>query len=219
MDKRFIAILVVLVLGLGAIFVFGKNSDKATNNNQTSGTVSSHTIAATGPENTNNKKVTLLVYGDFQCPVCSQYSNIEKQLIQKFQNEMNFTFRHFPLDSIHQNARAASRAAEAAGLQGKFFEMHDLLYQNQSSWSSTSDPLVIFTSYAEQLGLDSNKFKTDFASEAVNNTINADLNEGNGKGVSGTPTYFLNGKKLDNKDLGSYEDFEKIIQAEIDKNK
>lgn len=216
MDKRFIAILAVLVLGLGAIFIIGKNTDKSNTSNQNGGTVSSHTIQATSTD-PNAKKVALLVYGDFQCPICSQYYNIEKQLLQKYPNNIDFTFRHFPLDSIHQNARAASRAAEAAGLQGKFFEMHDLLYQNQSAWSTASDPLTIYTSYAEQLGLDTNKFKTDFASETVNNTINADLNEGNSKNVSGTPTYFINGREINIKELGSYENFEKIIQAELNK--
>lgn len=210
MDKRFIVILGVLVIGLGAIFVFGNKSDTA-KTTATNAAVSNHI------KGSPDSKVNLLAYGDFQCPVCSQYFQIEQQLIQKFGNDMSFTFRHFPLDNIHPNARAASRAAETAGLQGKFFEMHDLLYQNQSAWSSASDPLVVFTSYAEQLGLDVDKFKTEFASEAVNNTINADLNEGNGKGVAGTPTYFINGREINIKDLGSYENFEKIIQAELDK--
>lgn len=213
MDKRFIAILAVLVLGLGAIFIIGKNNNSTANTQSTTGTVSNHTIGAT------DKKVNLLVYGDFQCPICVEYYKVEKQIMQKYQNDISFTFRHFPIDSIHQNARAAARAAEAAGLQGKFFEMHDMIYQNQSAWSTASDPLIIFSSYATSLGLDENKFKTDFASEVVNNTINADLKEGNSKGVSGTPTYFLNGKQLDNKDLGTVDSFSAIIQEAIDANK
>lgn len=210
MDKRFIIILIVVVLGLGGIFFIGKHkSNSSSTTNNTVGTTSSHTKGG------NAKNVSLLVYGDFQCPVCGQFYPIEKQVLTTYQDDISFTFRHFPLDSIHPNARAGSRAAEAAGKQGKFFEMHDLLYENQSAWTSSSNPLSIFTNYATQLGLNIEQFKTDFASETVNNTINADLKEGNDKGVSGTPTYYLNGKKLDNGDINTYEKFSAVIAEAI----
>ena len=90
--------------------------------------------------------------------------------------------------------------------------MHDLLYQNQNIWADSANPKTTFESYAEQLGLDMNKFKADYESQAVNATINADKNEGTGKGVQGTPTYFINGNKLDNKDLSSVDDFSKAIE-------
>lgn len=216
MDKRFIVILVVVVLGLAGIFFIGKNKSSSTNSNSGSTTVGSTSNHTTG--NTASK-VNLTVYGDFQCPVCGQFYPVEKKVVDSFSKDISFTFMHLPLETIHPNARAAARAAEAAGLQGKFFEMHDLLYINQSAWSSSSDPLTIFTSYATQLGLDTAKFKSDFASETVNSTINADLKSGNSKGVTGTPTYYLNGKKLENADIGTYDKFSAIIQAEIDKNK
>ena len=209
MDKRFIIILAVVVLGLAGIFFIGKSKSTTNNNTGSVGTTSNHT------KGSNAKNVNLLVYGDFQCPVCGQFYPVEKKIINTYQNDILFTFRHFPLDSIHPNARAASRAAEAAGLQGKFFEMHDLLYENQSAWSSSTNPLNTFTSYAQQLGLDVDKFKVDFTSEVVNSTINADLKEGNQKGVTGTPTYYLNGKKLENGDIGSYEKFATIIEQAI----
>ncbi len=133
------------------------------------------------------------MYGDFQCPACAQIFPVEKQVVTNFNDQIKFTFRHFPLESIHPNARAASRAAEAAGLQGKFFEMHDALYESQNAWSSLSNPLDEFVSMAQKIGLDTEKFKTDYATELVNATINADLKEGNSKNVSGTPSYFVNG--------------------------
>lgn len=215
MDKRFIIILLVVVLGLGGIFVVGKNkSDSAnTSANSTVGTTSNHV------QGENAKNVNLVVFGDFQCPVCSEYYKLEKQIVQDYGKDISFRFMHFPLDSIHPNARAASRAAEASGLQGKFFEMHDILYENQSTWSAASDSLSIFTSYAKGIGLDVEKFKSDFATETVNSTINADLKEGNSKGVSGTPTYFLNGKKLDNGDINTYAGFSAKIQEAIDNSK
>lgn len=210
MDKRFVTILLVVVVILGGIFFIGRNKSSDSTNTGTTGTISNHTTGQ------NAKNVSLVVYGDFQCPVCGQFFPIEKQVVDTFSKDISFQFIHFPLDSIHPNARAASRAAEAAGLQGKFFEMHDVLYQNQSAWNTASDPLAVFTSYATSLGLDAAKFKTDFASESVNGTINADLKLGNGKGVTGTPTYYLNGTKLDNGDINTYDKFAAKVQEAID---
>jgi protein-disulfide isomerase len=215
MDKRFIVILVVVVLGLGGIFILGKNKSSSSTNSSSSstGVVSNHTRGE------NAKNVTLTVYGDFQCPVCGQFYPIEKQVVDTYQKDISFRFMHFPLESIHPNARAAARAAEAAGLQGKFFEMHDLLYVNQAAWSSSTDAYPVFESFAKQIGLDTTKFKTDFASETVNGTINADLKDGNGKSVSGTPTYYLNGEKLNNGDISTYEKFAAKVQDAINKSK
>lgn len=215
MDRRFIVILVVVILGLGGIFLIGKSksNSSSTGSNSSVGAISNHTTGS------NAKNVTLTVYGDFQCPVCGEFYPIEKKVVDTYKNDIQFRFLHFPLESIHPNARAASRAAEAAGLQGKFFEMHDLLYTNQSAWSSLSDPFTVFSSYASQLGLDVAKFKTDFASEVVNSTINADLKDGNGKGVTGTPTYYLNGTKLSNGDINTYDKFAAKVQEAINASK
>lgn len=211
MDRRFIVILLVAIIGLGGLFVLGKNSDgtSGSNNTTTTGTVSNHT------KGNNAKNVTLTVYGDFECPACAQFFPIEKQVVDTYANDITFRFAHFPIDSIHQNARAAARAAEAAGLQGKFFEMHDWLYEQQSVWVRSSDPLTAFSNYAQQLGLDVAKFKTDFASETVNATINADRDEGTKLKVSGTPTYFLNGTQLKNDEISSVEAFSAKIDAAI----
>lgn len=215
MDKKFLIILAVIVVGLFGLFFFTRdnkptNSQSSNTNNKSA--VSQHSKGG------NATNVELFVYGDFQCPVYAQYYPIENAVINKFQNDIKFTFRHFPLDTIHPNARAAHRSAEAAGLQGKFFEMYDLLYQNHDQWASSKDPKSLFESYAKQLGLDINKFNNDFASEQVNNTINADIAEGTSKKVEGTPTFFLNGIKIDNSQIKTVEDFTKVIQTEIDKN-
>ena len=211
MDRRFLIIMGIIVVAFLGIFFFG-NAKKDTNANESVGSVSNHSIGG------NAKNVELLVYGDFECPACGQFFTIEKQVIDTYQNDIKFTFRHFPIDTIHPNARAAARAAEAAGAQGKFFEMHDLLYQTQSQWTSqvTTNPQSIFEDYAKQLGLDIDKFKTDYAAESTNSTINADKNEGNSKDVSGTPTYYINGQKVDNSQLTTVEGFSKVIQDAID---
>jgi protein-disulfide isomerase len=208
MDKRFIVILVILVIGLGGLFLFTRNKATAPGTTTTA-SVSNHTKGG------NAKNVSLVVYGDFECSACERFFPIEKQVIDKYINDISFTFRHFPIDTIHQNARAASRAAEAAGKQGKFFEMHDLLYQNQSSWLGLSDPLPAFINLANSLKLNTDQFKTDYASVAVNSTINADKKEGESKKVGGTPTYFLNGQELKLEDIQTVDQFSAKIDAAI----
>jgi protein-disulfide isomerase len=145
-----------------------------------------------------NSGVVFVEYGDFQCPACGAYHPILKEAKAKYAGVVTFQFRHFPLESLHKNARAASRAAEAAGNQGKFWEMHDALFENQQAWQDTTDPVSLFESYAEQVGVsDLAKFSEDYKSSAVNDVINADLAEGRALGATATPTFVLNGKKLD----------------------
>lgn len=208
MDKRFLIVLTILILGLGGLFVFTRDKANAPGSDSIVG-ASNHVRDA------NASGVNLLVYGDFQCPVCRPFYYIERQVLDKYPGQVKLTFRHFPLDSIHSNARAASRAAEAAGLQGKFFEMHDMLYENQDDWATLGSPQPAFDQYATALGLDIAKFKDDFASKTVNDTINADKKDGEDRGVDGTPTYFLNGEKLNNSDIGTVEAFSAKIEAAL----
>lgn len=206
MDKRFGIIVISVIAVIFGIFYFtkGKSSNSA-GSTQTTGTVSNHTKGTS--------KVQLVEYGDFQCPACGQFYPLVDEILKKYGDKISFTFRHNPLDTIHRNARAAHRAGEAAGIQGKFFEMYDQLYKNQGSWSEISNPVPVFESYATSLGLNLDKFKTDFASQAVNDTINADLAEGKSKySVDSTPTFVLNGQVLKNSDIGSVE----LFSAKLD---
>lgn len=204
MDKRFLIIMVVIVLAFVGIFVVSSNkSDQST----ASGTPSNHI------KGENSKGVELLAFGDFQCPHCADFFPIEQQVVNKYIKEISFQFRHFPLNFPH--SYSTSRAAEAAGMQGKFFEMHDLLYINQKQWTNLSTPQSVFEQYAQQLNLDMQKYKTDFEAVGTNSTINADRKVGTDKGVTGTPTYFLNGKKLELSDIDSVEKFSKKIDEAI----
>lgn len=162
----------------------------------------------------NSKGVVLVEYGDFQCPACGAYFPIVKEVVEKYKNDIQFQFRNFPLQQIHPNARAAARTAEAAGKQNKYWEMHDLLYEQQKTWEQSTAVNTIFEGYAKQLGLDVAKFKTDFASSAVNETINADLAEGQRLGVNSTPTFFLQGKKIEDSPR-DVEGFSKLIDQAI----
>ncbi len=193
------------MVGLGLIFWL------AGNNSSSGDAQPSNHIFGKGTKN-----VTLVEYGDFQCPICGSYFPIVKQVKEDFKNDIHFQFRSFPLPQ-HQNAFAAHRAAEAASLQGKFWEMHDLLYANQQSWSSISDSYSVFEAYAKSLGLDITKFKQDFDSSAVNAVINADQKAGVDLGVDGTPTFFLDGKKMDPRPT-SVKEFEAAIKQAIAAN-
>ncbi len=120
-----------------------------------------------------------------------------------------------PLTQIHLNAQAASRAAEAASNQNKFWEMHDLLYANQTEWAQSANVAPLFESYATQLSLDIARFRSDYTSSATNAAINADVATGQQKKVTGTPTFFLNGKQIDNTSVSTPEKFEAVIDAAI----
>lgn len=139
---------------------------------------------------------TLIEYGDFQCPACGAYFPLVKQLVEQNPESLRVVYRHFPLVNIHPNALPAARATEAAGLQGKFWEMHDLLFANQSEWSDLDNAQDKFIDYAGEIGLDTEQFKADMASSAVQDAINADLVTGNAAGVNSTPTFVLNGQAI-----------------------
>lgn len=140
-------------------------------------------------------KVTLVEFGDYECPACGASEPVIKKIIDTYAKNpnFNFVFRNFPLTSIHANALVSAEAAEAAGAQGKYFQMNELLYINQSQWSESKAPLDIFVSYAQQLNLDVNKFKQDVQSNKYANKINADSDDGNAIGINATPTFYLDG--------------------------
>lgn len=207
MDKRFFLVLGIILVILGGLLVFTRNEADAPG--------SGDVVASNHRKGGNSANVELVVYGDFECSACVLFFPVEKQVVEIYLDKISFVFKHFVLDNMHPNARAAARAAEAAGMQNKFFEMHDMLYENQESWLSSQQPLQVFESFANLLKLDVEKFKTDFASEQVNKTINADYKEGLSKNVAGTPTYFLNGTELDNADLQTVEQFSLKIEEAI----
>lgn len=212
MDKRFLLILAALVIIFGGIFFFTKSKSTApgTNGNNSADGGSSNIVGA------NTEQVTLVEFGDFQCPACAQYYPIMKQVKAKYGDQIAFQFRHFPLVQIHPNAMVAARAAQAAANQDKFWEMHDLLYENQTSWGQSSNPTAFFEQYAAQLGLNVETFKQDMNSAATLAVINADVAQGQSFGATGTPTFVLNGKKIESPNTA--EGFFKLIDEAIAQN-
>jgi protein-disulfide isomerase len=214
MDKRFWAVIAAIaVIFVGIIWANGRQA-KAPDSGNASAT--SHITGNTA------SSVKLVEYGDFQCPVCGLYEPTIEQVIQKYQADISFQFRNFPLQQVHQNAFAAARAAEAADKQGKYWEMHNKLYSIQNEWSTAADPLKYFAGYAKGLGMNEQQFRSDWASKQVNDSINADIKVGNGLKINGTPTFFLDDKKIELGDLvdpttntPTLEKFSAIIDAAI----
>lgn len=166
-----------------------------------------------------NKKTILVEYSDLQCPACKMFHDVIKEQIESdktIKDNVTFVYRHFPLDNAHPHARAAAYAAEAAHNQGKFFEMVDKLFATQETWAKEGNPQELFISYAKELKLDEAKFKEDMNSEAVKKRVQDDVVSGNKVDVQGTPSFYLDGKKVVN--INSFEDFKKLLQDTV-KNK
>lgn len=165
----------------------------------------------------NNSKVVLVEYSDFQCPACRIFYLVLGQISKDYGDRIQLVFRHFPLN-YHANAALAAQAAEAAGKQGKFWEMYNMLFGNQDAWAtqSSADAGKTFMFYAQSLGLILDQFKTDLNSAAIKAKVKNDYEGGIKSGVDATPTFFLNGKKLP--PPTSYEEFENIIVQAINAN-
>jgi protein-disulfide isomerase len=186
MSKRFWILIIIIVLGFGAAIFFSNSNKPASNVKPT------ENIEGQGKDG-----VTLLEYGDFECPYCEEYYPIVKQVAAQYNTQIFFQFRNLPLTQIHPNAFSGARAAEAAAVQNQFWQMHDLLYDNQDQWVNSSNPQTYFDVYAKQLGLNVNEFNTDFSSTKVDDLINADINAFGKTGEpEATPTFFLDGKYI-----------------------
>lgn len=182
-----------------------------------SGNISDHV------EGNKNAKVVLIEYGDFQCPGCGKAHPIVKSVLEKYDDNVAFVFRNFPLTSIHPNARAAAAAAEAAGLEGgkeKYWQMHDKLYENQQEWqdASTSERSDFFANYAQAIGINKTKFETTLSelSSRINQKISFDQELGRKLNITGTPTFYLNGTQMTSEQIGSEDAFAAAVKAELE---
>jgi protein-disulfide isomerase len=158
--------------------------------------------------------VILEEFGDFECPPCGLLHPVLQTMEKEFGPRMRIIFREFPLVPAHVHALAAARSAEAAGLQGKFWEMHDLLYENQKTWHDAFDARPIFESYATKIGLNMEKFRSDSSGEVVAQRIFLDGKRGHALGVTGTPTVFLNGREVPFESLAP-DKLRALIQAQL----
>lgn len=208
-------IIVIAAIGgavAGATYLARTSPNDSSNDSNTA--LASNLSSSDWVRGNPSSKVTLIEYGDFQCPACAQYHPLVKALKDEFGEQVAFGFRHFPLSQSHPNARSAARAAEAAGAQGKFWEMHDLLFERQTEWAPKPSPQGTFISYANELGLNIDQFETDMDRDDIDDKITSHYQAGIASKVNATPTFFLNGAKLENQK--SYDDFRRLLSQAVE---
>lgn len=200
-----ISVIVVVLFG-GAILLSEQEKEQSNEENNIGVEVVAHVKG--NPDAT----VTLVEYSDLQCPACRDFVPTVEEVLDLFGDDISFEYKHFPLP-FHANAVSAAVAAEAAGQQGKFFEYHDLLFANQEEWGSVAVAANFFIGYAEELGLEMETFKRHMNSSVLRDKVNTDLAEGRALGVQATPTFFLDGEKLDSQTFGTYQRFIEMVGA------
>ncbi len=166
----------------------------------------------TGPADSKN---VLIEYGDFQCPACAAYHPVVKKIAAENAGTLKFVFKNFPLISIHRNAMIGAVAAEAAAKQNKYWEMHDALYERQKVWSEGLDAKEQILIIAASIGLDTAKLSRDMGDGAVIAKVNADLKEATELGLASTPSFILNGKRVDTSSITSFEAFDALIKKSL----
>ncbi len=206
--KRTITIVVVILLAVGIgywLFKISPKQDQSVGQYNSALNVSSFKEIATPPAfdpatdhyvGNKDAKNVFIEYGDMQCPGCAAYNEMLKDVPKQFDDTV-LVFRYFPLVQIHANSVESALANEAAGAQGKYWEMHDLLFQKQTDWEGLSDPLDTFAQYAQQVGVtNSTQFRDDVTSKKYLSTIQKDSDEALGLKLPGTPSFFFNGHLL-----------------------
>lgn len=216
MKNKIILWLVIALVIIGSVFGIIKLASKSQVSNSGSDTSALTVSAINDNENVKGNKeatTTLIEYSDFQCPACGSYYPILKKISEDMGEQVRLAYRHFPLPQ-HKNAKLAATVAEASGKQGKFWEMHDLIFQNQSDWSEEKNAAIIFAKYAQDLNLDLARFQIDIASDEIKAKIENDYKSGVKAGVNSTPSFFLNGKKLNNP--RNYDEFKNAIEQVLE---
>lgn len=187
MNSKSIITFVVVTVGIlagvvGLLWKFGNPQEKVIAD-----------VAGAGRHVQGDGPYTIVEFSDLQCPACRAVQEPLKQLLAANTGKVKFVYRHFPLTSIHKNALNAAYAAEAAHVQGKFWEMHDLLFEKQMEWENEADPHAKFDQYAKDLGLDVSRFAADSDSQEVRDAVNTDSLAASRYALAGTPTFFVNG--------------------------
>ncbi len=226
----FLIILVVLGVAVGSVVYYKKRAETPTastdpvspaSNSASAAAATPAALAADEPGadpphavGPANAPVVLEEFGDFQCPPCAALHPELQKIEAKYGSRVRVIFREFPLVPTHEHALTAARAAEAAGMQGKFWEMHGMIYENQKAWHKLFDVRPIFEGYAARIGLDVERFKRDVGSSTVERRIFLDGKRAHALGVKGTPTLFLNGREVPFDSLPA-ERLSPLIDAEL----
>jgi protein-disulfide isomerase len=202
MKNPWVIIGVITIVLFGGAFWFSSNA--AEKNNE--GVFIQENV--TGNE---DAEVTLTEYSDLQCPACASFEPALEGVLAEYGEQIRFEYKHFPLP-IHPYAQQAAVAAEAAGIQGAFFEYKDVLFENQQTWANSATPVAFFIRYAEDLNLDIDQFRRHMNSSELRDKVQAEMSEGRALGVTGTPTFFLNGEKMQ---IETFQDFATEIAVAV----
>ena len=200
--KRYLPFVIVVgvalvTLGSGAVLYRAKLPQ--VKNIPDSQTVATQKDASAHVRGNPSAPVTLEEFGDFQCPPCGQFAGFAEELLKEYDSRLRVVFRNFPL-AAHEHAREAALAAEAAGFQGKFWEMHDTLYREQLAWSKAPNTRELFESYAGTIGLNVDQFKKDMDGEQAKARVDSDQARAESLGIKVTPTLYINGQPVEPKD-------------------
>lgn len=198
-------LVISLILLIGAVFLFSKN-------NSVSESAQFNIDYSKGQKiGSDSAKVKLAEFSDLQCPACKAAEPFVRQVREKYQKDLQFIYFHFPLMQ-HVHARKAANFAEYAATEGKFWQIHDKLFETQENWSALADPTDYFVQIGTEAGLDKDKIKKVIAENTFDQKINDHMSEGGKVKVDATPSFYLNGKKLK---LQSYLDLDNAVAKEL----
>ncbi len=216
-----------IVLGLLAFALACNNTSNKTNTTAVNGAKSATTsqIPANAPVGamppnllgSPTAAVTVEEFADFQCGACASVHTTMKNVQAAYGSRIKFIYRHFPLTQMHKNAYDASVAAESAREQGKFWDMQNQLFSNQKTWENSASARDIFEGYAQNIGLDVEKFKTDMLGMATKSRVDADIQRGRALNISSTPTIYINGVSIPFAQM-NIDAIKQIIDAELQKS-
>ena len=211
--KPLIVIILAVAVAAGAAVFLSRQPDEAS---ETSAAPLKADIKGggriRGPE---NAQLTLVEFGDYQCPSCAAYHPFVKEILNRYPTQLRLEFHHFPLISIHPNSMAASKAAEAAGEQAHYWEMHDALFEYQPQWANQSDPKPLFTAIANHIGINGTILVQTMESPRLTERILKDVQRGDEAKVQAVPTFFINGQQVHIQP--TTEDFVRVIEANLHK--
>ncbi|MDQ5957293.1 MAG: hypothetical protein QG614_268 [Patescibacteria group bacterium] len=208
--KHIVIALIVLLVAFFAWWSYMENAKKS-GPVQISISESDHSIG------NKDSKVHIIEYADFQCPYCASYDPVVSQFLAKNNDKVYYTFKHFPLISIHQNTMTAAIGSEAAARQGKFWEYKKVVFENQKDWESSLEAEDKIASYLPAIGIDVNKWKEDMKDPKLQDIVMNSYKEAMSIGISGTPSIIINGERVDLNQVSTLEDLQKYVDNELAK--
>ncbi len=215
--KPIIVIILAVGVAAGAAVFLSRGSEKATEASSAAGSAPVRADIKGGGHFRGPEKaqLTLVEFGDYQCPSCGAYHPFVKEVLSRYPEKLRLEFHHYPLISIHPNSMAAAMAAEAAGEQGRYWEMHDALFEHQPEWAESRNPEPIFLALAQRIGLNENAFMQAWRSPQIQNRVLEDVGRARALNIEAVPAFFINGEQVHIK--LSMQEFVQAIDAHLPK--